>query len=71
MRQARRFYRCVVIMVCLLCQQACTIAKTENQYTLTGDNNTITGTDTISTQKSTDVDASAAASQNGAAGVAQ
>lgn len=48
---------------------ACTIAQTENNYTLTGDNNTITGTDTINTQKSTDVDTSAAASQSGAAGV--
>jgi hypothetical protein len=48
---------------------ACTIAQTENNYTLTGDNNTITGTDTINTEKSTDVDAGAAASQNGSAAV--
>lgn len=48
---------------------ACTIAQTENNYTLTGDNNTITGTDTINTKKSTDVDAGAAASQNGSAAV--
>ena len=48
---------------------ACTIAQTENNYTLNGDHNTITGTDTINTEKSTDVDAGAAASQNGSAAV--